>query len=417
MIFAEAWVLYPGDPNRPGPGRLEQELVHFPDIEGDEVLVEPLYGSWEGNMTHALLRKPVDIVRQRGEPKIVLGNSGIVRVIKCRDQTGLKEGDICGVASIGSADPFGYVVKAWGYDKVQSMGLLCKKCKIPASQLLPLPKSRFSLQQWAGFWIRYPTAWSNWKIAYKAWRLQMTEEQAPATHVWGWGGGVSFAELTLARHFGCKPVMICSGRNRAALLERNGIIAVDRTELEGIQFDDAEFASSAAYRRTYLRAEARFMRRVRDITEGSGVSIFIENIGVPVYRSTLRALSRQGVIATSGWKHGGVVTMNRAVECIERRIHVHTHGARWDEVVDSVNFAEQHGWMPPAPARCYKWDEIPLLASEYERGALDDYFPIYEVNDPGLEEPAVRSKDMASARGFERFKNRSFENRSIESVK
>ena len=57
MYTTEAWVLYRGD-NGAGPGHLEFESISFPGLGDDEVLVEPLYGAWEANMSHAVDRDP-----------------------------------------------------------------------------------------------------------------------------------------------------------------------------------------------------------------------------------------------------------------------------------------------------------------------------------------------------------------------
>ena len=53
-VKADAWVLYAGDGSRkPGPAELVRETIELEDITEDQVLCEPLYGCWEGNMLHA----------------------------------------------------------------------------------------------------------------------------------------------------------------------------------------------------------------------------------------------------------------------------------------------------------------------------------------------------------------------------
>ena len=98
MISTDAWVLYAGPEDKAGqpiPGELRRETFSFPDMADDEVLVEPLYGSWEANLDHALSRNPVDICRQRREEKIVLGNGALVRVIeRGRAVKSLGDGDV-----------------------------------------------------------------------------------------------------------------------------------------------------------------------------------------------------------------------------------------------------------------------------------------------------------------------------------
>src|SRR5829696_7005661 len=134
MIRTEAWVLYEGSPaqnvDSSPPAELKKEIYSFPDITDHEVLVEPIYGSWEANMSHAIERQPVDICRQRGEEKIVLGNAGVVRVLKPgRRVTDFREGDLCLVFCNGVWDELGYPVKILAYDAPDTMGLLAKQMK------------------------------------------------------------------------------------------------------------------------------------------------------------------------------------------------------------------------------------------------------------------------------------------------
>ena len=80
-VTTEAWVIYAGN-GEPNPAELRKEQFSFPDIREDEVLVEPIFGCWEGNMSHAIARQPIDICLQRREEKAVVGNAGVVRVLK-----------------------------------------------------------------------------------------------------------------------------------------------------------------------------------------------------------------------------------------------------------------------------------------------------------------------------------------------
>ncbi len=70
----------------------------------------------------------------------------------------------------------------------------------------------------------------------------------------------------------------------------------------------------------------------------------------------------------------------RAIECLNRHIHVHTHFARYQEGLDAVQFAEQQAWMPPHPDRVWSWDEIPAMFQAYAEGKIASYFPIFAVN-------------------------------------
>jgi NADPH:quinone reductase-like Zn-dependent oxidoreductase len=382
-VTTEAWVLYQGeDAKKPGPAELRREEFTFPDINEHEVLAEPIYGCWEGNMTHALQRRPVDICRQRGEEKTVIGNAGVVRVLRVGSAvTTIKAGDMGIVFCNGVWDKFGYPEKILGYDAPGTMGVLAKQMKLHEKQVIEVPENTlYSLPQWAAFSLRYITAWANWKMAYGCWRLQMTEEDCPAPFVWGWGGGVSIAELQLAKFNGCRVAMISSDDKRLQHIEAMKMKAIDRRLFPDLDYDEQRYQTDPAYKKAYLASEETFLELVKKNTMGLGVSIFIDYVGSPVGRATLKALARQGVITTAGWKEGMKTQSTRAIECINRHTHVHTHYARYAQGRAAVRFAEDTGWMPEIDSEIYKWDDIPQLAADYATGKMSAYYPIFQIN-------------------------------------
>ncbi|NWC07667.1 zinc-binding dehydrogenase [Pseudomonas agarici] len=381
MYTADAWVLRSGDSMGGATDSLIRKAIEFGEIKDSEVLVEPLFGSWEGNMTHAIERSPIDICVARGEPEVVLGNSGVVRVLKCgRDVTGLSEGDNCLFFGATKCDRYGYVELAHAYDAPNTIGLLAKRTKVAANNLFPIPDdSRFTLQQWAAFSIRYLTAWSNWRVAYGCLRLQMNEAALPVPLVWGWGGGTTVAELDLARHFGCEPTLVAGNKARQHEAQALGLEIVDRRLLADLNYDENKYYTDADYKMAYNAAEKKFIEIVQERTRHAGVSIFVDYIGSPVQRASLRGLARQGVITTAGWKLGMKTTFLRASECIRRHIHVHTHSACYSEVREAMVFAEANNWMPTVTVE-YDFDSIPELVSAYANGSLSSYFPVYSVN-------------------------------------
>jgi NADPH:quinone reductase-like Zn-dependent oxidoreductase len=379
MITTDAWVLYAGR-NGKTPTGLVQERICLHDLQDEEILVEPLYGCWEANMAHALARKPVDICQQRGEEKVVLGNAATVRVLQCgRGVDTLREGDLCLLFCNGCWDQHGYPVKIFGYDAPGSIGVLAKRTKVHYQQLIKIPaNSKHDLRQWAAFSLRYITAWANWRVAMACWHSQAIQPSRECW-VWGWGGGVAFAEVTLAKHFGFRAAQIASIPDRLALLRDFGVVPVDRSDFGALNFDENLYNSDPGFHKRYQEAEQAFLAVVSQIT-GDGVSIFVDLIGMPVYRATLKALRRPGVITTSGWKLGMSLYTLRALECMNWHTHVHTHYARKQDGEEAVAFAEHHGWLPPVPEDNYGWDDIPSLASEYTSGQTRSYFPMFVVN-------------------------------------
>jgi NADPH:quinone reductase-like Zn-dependent oxidoreductase len=376
---SEAWVIYAAEPGERGPATLRRESISIDPPAPGEVLAEPIYGSWEANMTHAIDRQPIDVCRRRGERRVVLGNSGVVRVTATgRDVRNVAEGDLCLLVASGSEDRHGYVVTVLGYDARESIGLLSRTMKLSARQLVPLPRrTRHRLTQWGAFPVRYGTAWDNWRVAHGAWRLQ-TDVAPGDTYVWGWGGGVAYAELLLAAQLGCRTAMIASTDERLTSIANAGITPIDRRRFPDLAYNEERYRTDPAYKRAYLASERAFLALVRDHTNGDGVSIFIDNIGGPVHRPTLRALGRTAVVTTAGWKHGMDISFNRATACISRHVFVHTHASR--NSPEAVHQAEATGWVPPVPSYVYSWDDIPRLADDYAAGRIESYFPTFQVN-------------------------------------
>lgn len=384
MIKTQAWILEAGKDNGHGSsaGKLQQQVYAFSDLTEHEVLVEPIYGSWEGNMNHAIKREPVDICRQREEERVVIGNAGVVRVLKIgKSVKTIKENDLCIVFCNGVSDRLGYPAKIYAYDAVGTVGLLAKQTKLHERQLIPVPhNTRHSLQQWAAFSLRFVTAWANWKLAYGCWQLQSAEDTSLTSFVWGWGGGVTLAELMLAKLSGCEAAMISSQDERLKLIESLGIVPIDRRAFYDLKFDQEKSRSEPEFRKKYLDAESAFLEIVQEQTRGQGVSIFVDFIGLPVFRATVKSLGRPAVITTAGWKDGMNLSTVRAIECMNWHVHVHTHYARYAEALEAVSFAEERAWMPPLDDQVYDWESIPQLAEAYAAGEISTYFPIFQVN-------------------------------------
>ncbi|MDC0720414.1 zinc-binding dehydrogenase [Nannocystis bainbridge] len=384
MIETEAWVLYErsgGSESALDSDDFRRETFAFPGPAGDELLVEPLFGSWEGNMTHSLQRRPIDICKQRGERRVVIGNGSVLRVLRAgADVRGIHEGDV-GILHGGHVqDEFGYTVLVQGYDAPGTVGVLAKRTKIAARNFLPLPlESHHRLEQWAAFSVRYLTAWSNYHLALGAYRLQVNEPLDPAPFVLGWGGGSTLAALDLARRAGCRAAMVSGSPQRLAELARMGIVGIDRRAFAGLEFDEGRYASDPEYHAAYRAAERAFLAAVHDWTGGRGAAIVFDYIGAPVFRASVKALGRQGVLATAGWLLGMQTTVNRAIECIGRHVHVHSHYIRRADSPKAMRYAEREGWMPQV-SEIYSWEEIGGLARAAAAGRLRSYFPVYRVN-------------------------------------
>jgi NADPH:quinone reductase-like Zn-dependent oxidoreductase len=361
-ITTEAWTLRrinsPSDFN----GLILEEFT-FPMLSDDEVLALPLFGCWEGNMEHSLSRSPLDLCNIRNEEQVVIGNAGVVRIIEVGNSvSSVAEGDICIVFCNGIADKSGYPSHILGYDAPNSMGVLAKKIKLKEKQVITIPNnSSASLEQWAAFSLRYITAWANWRVAYKCWQSQMENALVAESYVAGWGGGVAMAELELAKFYGFNAIMLTSSSERMAMLQKKDIFVIDRSKF-----------SKSNY-------ELDFLDTIMTHTLGKGVDIFVDHIG-DNFRSTLKALARQGVLTTSGWRASTTFPIIRPSECINRHIHVFTHYACYQEGLDAVRYAIENNWFPSVGEKVYEWHEIPKLAEDYSKGEIKEYYPIFAIN-------------------------------------
>src|SRR5229473_1719213 len=387
MITTEAWVLYahPVQAERPTfvEDVLRRETFSFPEPDEDEVLVEPLYGSYEANMDHALTRDPIDVCRQRGEEFTVIGNLGVVRVLRpgSSTRTPLREGDVCMVMPFGKRDRHGYAELVYAYDMPGTLGLMTKRTKIRADNLLPVPEnSAYSLSQWADY-ARYFTAWDNWNVAFHCWKAQVREENLGDQLVFGWGGGVSLAELELARRAGFRVAMTASTDERLTYIQRKGIQPVDRRLFPDLSRSGHGEQLDPIAEDRYRASEREFLRVISDLSGEAGVAIFIDYIGASVNKATMKSLAREGVLTTAGWKSGMNVLNRRATECIKRHLHVHTHVWRYQESALIRDYQEKTGWIADIDTDAiYGFDEISVLAQDYRMGKLSTYFPIYKVN-------------------------------------
>lgn len=385
MITADAWVLHALPDAAPRPNSvqdvLRRESFSFAEPDENEVLVEPLYGSYEANMDHALMRDPVDICRQRGEEVTVIGNLGVVRVLRpgSTSRTALREGDICIIMPFGKRDRHGYAELVYAYDMPGTIGLMTRRTKIRADNLLRIPTgTAHTLPQWAAY-ARYYTAWDNWSVALQCWRAQMRHAEPGEHLVFAWGGGVSLAQLELARRAGFRVAMTASSDERLAYLRSKHILPVDRRLFPDLSRYGDRLDAVAETR--YRTSEQEFLRVIDELSDGAGVAIFVDYIGAPVHKATLKALAREGVLTTAGWKGGMDMFNRRATECIKRHLHVHTHVWHYEDSARIRDYQEETGWIADIDTDAiYGFDEIPELAEDYRTGKLSTYFPIYQVN-------------------------------------
>lgn len=392
MTTTEAWVL-------PARAETDNEFAvreySLPEMKSTDALVRPLFGCWEGNIGHAIDRDPVDIVAQRGESKVVLGNSGVVEVVRVGDEVSdLKAGDLCLFAPFGHTDRYGYIESVHAYDAPHTMGIMAKQSVLPASTLFPIPDaSQKDLAQWAVVG-RYWSSFNNWNVTKACWQAQMRIDPNDPPFVLGWGGGVVLGELQLAARDGFVPAMAASSDTRLELIRSLGIHAIDRREYPTLGVPDEQLETRGLCVGDRKRDEGSFAELIADLSGGRGADIVLDNIGGSLHRTSLHVLARQGVLSTVGWKSGMRVSSMRAIECIKRHVHVHTHAFTREDVLECMKL-HVDGWMPPAGDVVGGFEDIGRIASDYSAGLVDSYFPVYTIN-TASENNSAFAKQQAS---------------------
>ena len=358
MIETEAYVL------KKDSSDLKRKTIHFSDLEDDEILALPVYGCFEANILHALQRVPVNINEDRAENEIILGNTGVLLIQdKGKNVSTVEIGDYAIYFGNGIPDSHGYPIKIAGYDAKGIMGNLAKKIKLKEQQVIKIPhNAQVSLKQWAAFSGRFVSAYSNWRQAFGCWKIQTFPERDPKNYsVFAYGGGVSYAELLLAKNAGFNVYMTISNDYRADLAKASGIIPIDRSHFKDFEKD--------------------FLSFVSEKTHGAGASIFLDNLGGTYTKIALKALGRNAVITSCGWKTGALLPISRTVECINRHIHVNTHYSNRMEAQEAINYALANNWFPVIDEKySYCWEDIPQLILDYQNAKIPVYFPIYEIN-------------------------------------
>ena len=394
-----AWLLRSGAETGPIEdigAALQLERYELPEMGPGDCLVEPLLVSWEGNLDHALRRQPIDVCSTRRDSPLVLGNIGLVRVLRSGDAVTalgppptdpaqprpapVTAGQLALVLPFGTRDDAGYAPLIWGYDCPKSGGLLARRTIVPADLLLPLPKdSRWPLPRWAAYG-RYFTAWDNWRVAYGCWRVQMPEAD-PGDHlVFAWGGGVALAWVTWAQRHGFTAALAYGQTERLTWLTELGLVPIDRRDYPGLA--EPEAGSPDGYGTAHRRARRDFARRMEELSGGRGVALLLDNVGQPLYPTTLAALGRQGVVTTCGWKAGMRLSQLRAVECQRRHLHVHTHLWRHQDSPAIRDAMEATGWLAPAASLSLTdFEGVPELARDYSLGRCAAYTPLVRIND------------------------------------
>lgn len=155
-------------------------------------------------------------------------------------------------------------------------GTIAEYVVVPARNLAPVPAD-MSWSQAAAFPLATLTAWRM--LTTRA-RLVSGEQVL----IWGIGGGVALAALSIARHLGARTIVTSSSPAKLARAKALG----------------AEV--------TLDHATQDVAREVRTLTGKRGVNVVVDSVGEKTWEQSLRCLARLGRLVTCGGTSGPMVT-------------------------------------------------------------------------------------------------------------
>lgn len=160
-------------------------------------------------------------------------------------------------------------------------GALAERALAIEDYLIKLP-STMSFVEGAGLYMNYSTAW----FALTAARL----EPGDVVLVQGAGGGVGMSVIDLAATFGVRVIAVVSSQEKAALVAEAGADHV-------------------------LRTDSAWLDGVRNLTDGRGVTAFVDMVGGETFMDTLRSLRIGGRGIVVGFASGNIpsVPINRLI--------------------------------------------------------------------------------------------------------
>jgi NADPH:quinone reductase-like Zn-dependent oxidoreductase len=328
---------------------IRMDTLELPGLRSGDVRIRILAVSAEHNVDHAALADTVNITEARGG-KIYPGNSAVAEVIETGpDVRRFKPGDVVLTHCNGEPDIYGYPLRIWAYDQPDSIGWYGEEAVVADWQILDAPLDcGLNLWEIAALPLRAPTAYHMWRRAHGIFRVKVSRERLATVNVLGFGGGVSELFLMLAVHRGHRGFFCSGSPERRAHLEKMGIVPIDQKEFN-------RFAS-----RDDVRA---FTKRVRELTNGTGMHIVCDMLRGPVFDAGVAAHAREAVNVSSGWQLGQRLTYNSTLASVKQVTLDHTHF----ETIDGCAAAtELYGtvFRPTVHSEIYAFEDLPRAMHE-----------------------------------------------------
>jgi NADPH:quinone reductase-like Zn-dependent oxidoreductase len=214
-------------------------------------------------------------------------------------------------------------------------GTMAEFVCVPVANGLHLP-DRLDFAQGAALGVNYLTAW---RMPFTKAKLQRGE----TVLIFGIGGGVSLAALMIAKAAGARVFVTSRSAEKLARATGLGADATMSEPPDGIP------------------------GKVRELTEGRGVDVIIENSGGPIWNAALKCLVRGGRIVTCGATMGDQPPADlRRIFIRQLQIFGSTLGNP-DEFLSLLEWCGQGRLRPAIDAR-YTLDQTHRALSHLESG-------------------------------------------------
>jgi len=305
--------------------------------------------SLEHNVDHAVLADTVNIAELRGG-KIYPGNSAVGEVIAVGAAvTRFKPGDVVVTHCNGEPDIYGYPLRIWAYDQPESIGWYGEEAMVGDWQIVPAPLGcGLNLWEIAALPLRAPTAYHLWRRACGIFRLKVSGEKLARLNVLAFGGGVSELFLMLARSEGHRAYFCSGSPARREFLHGLGITPIDQKEFD-------RFAGPEGVK--------AFGKKVKQLTNGTGMHVVCDMLRGPVFSAGLMALAREGVNVSAGWQLDKRVGYDSAGLSVKQVTLDHTH---YDTIEGCNACTELYGsvFRPTVHREIYPFEDLPRATRE-----------------------------------------------------
>lgn len=215
---------------------------------------------------------------------------------------------------------------------ITSQGGYAKYVKVPAANLLPIPRN-VSLESAAAATLDGVTAWHLVERS----RLQPGE----TVLVFGASGGVGSFAVQIAHLNGARVLAVSSGEKVGRVKQLGADVVLDR-EAEDLQ------------------------GRISEVTDGDGVDVVLDPLGAKTFPVGMRALKNLGRYATCGVLTGADVQLNLAALYPPQKEVIGSTGGSRADLADILNFLDQGRVTAPV------WKTYPLEEVHEAHAALKD---------------------------------------------